>query len=180
MADGQSLLQVQREAVGRNHVEADAREQHDPARFRLCVLRLHRLEHGDLAGDVEIVGAGAQAGSDERLGGVLEWAGAVQHDRDIFERPVDGGGIVEPEGAPLKAGLTGDAVEFSGVPAGDDRLYAQAARCSGDMLADVAGGPVDHKADDIKVPGPPVAPEAARVRGGPSLVQTALSSAPRN
>ena len=31
-------------------------------------------------------------------------------------------GIVEPEGAPLEAGLTGDAVELSGVPASDDRI----------------------------------------------------------
>jgi len=115
------LLQVQREAVGRNHVKPNAWEQHCPAHFRWCVLRLQPLEHGDLAGDVEIVGAGAQATLDERLCGVLEWPGAVQHDRDSVQRAVDRGGIVEPEGAPLKAGLTGDAVELSGVPASDDR-----------------------------------------------------------
>ena len=136
---------MQRQAIGRNHVEADAREQHDAPRFRLSVPRLNSLVDGDLAGEVEIVGAGPQAALDERLGGVLVWPGAVQHDRDSVQRAVDGGGIVEPEGAALEAGLTGDTVELGGVPAGDDRLYAQAARCTRDMLTDVAGRSVDHE-----------------------------------
>ena len=106
--------------------------------------RLNGLVNGDLAGDVEIVGAGAQATFDQRLGGVFEWPGAVQHDRDTIERAVDRGGIVEPEGAPLEASLTGDAVELSDVPSGHDRLYAQAACCTCDMLANVTVGPVDH------------------------------------
>ena len=37
------MFQVQREAVGRDDVEADAGEQHDPARFRLYVPRLNGL-----------------------------------------------------------------------------------------------------------------------------------------
>jgi hypothetical protein len=140
----QSLLQVQRKAIGRNHIEANAWEHHDAARFCLCVPRLNGLVNGDLAGNIEIVSADAQAGFDERHGGVLEWPGAVQHDCNCVKPAVDGGGIVETEGAPLKAGPTGETVEFSGVPSGDDRLYAQAARCTCDMLADVTVGPVDH------------------------------------
>jgi|SRR5271165_188846 len=93
------------EAIGRNYVEADARKQHDAARFRLPVPRLKRLVDGDLAGDVEIVGAGAQAAFDERLGCVFEGPGAVQHDRDIFQRAVDRGGIIEPEDAALEVSL---------------------------------------------------------------------------
>ena len=54
---------------------------------------LKRLEDGYLAGDVEVVDAGAQAGFDERLGGIFEGPGAAQHDRDIFQRAVDPGGI---------------------------------------------------------------------------------------
>ena len=68
------------------------------------------------------MGAGAQAGFDERLGGVFEWPRTVQHNRDSIQRAVDDGGIVEPEGAPLEAGLTGNTVEFGGVASGDDRL----------------------------------------------------------
>ena len=96
---------MERKTIGRNHVEADARKQHDAASFRSRVPRLKRLEDGDLAGDVEIVDAGAQAGFDERLGGVFEGPGAVQHDRDIFQRAVDRGWIVEPEDAALEADL---------------------------------------------------------------------------
>jgi hypothetical protein len=77
----QSLLQVQRKAISRNHIEADAWEQHDAAGLRLSVPRLNGLVDRDLAGDVEIVGVGAQATFDQRLGGAFEWPGAVQHDR---------------------------------------------------------------------------------------------------
>ena len=127
------------------------------------------------------MGAGAQASFDQRLGGVFEWPGAVQHDRDSIERAVDRGGIVEPEGAPLEASLTGDAVELSGVPASDDRFYAQAARCSGDMFTDVAGGPVDHQKRTTSRT-PSVAPEVARVRDAPRICLFRLRwlRAPRN
>jgi hypothetical protein len=83
---------------------------------------LNGLKNGDLAGDIEIVGAAAQAAFDERLSSVFEWPRAIQHDRDSIQRAVDGGGIVEPEGAPLEAGQAGDTVEFGGVAPGDDRL----------------------------------------------------------
>jgi hypothetical protein len=63
---------MQRKTIGRNHVKADPRKQHDAASFRPCVPPLKRLEDGDLAGDVEVVDAGAQAGFDERLGGILK------------------------------------------------------------------------------------------------------------
>jgi hypothetical protein len=57
------------------------------------------------------------------------------------------------------------------------RATRQASRCSGHMFADVAGGPVDHECGRHRGSlGPPVALEAARVRGGPSIVHTATSS----
>jgi len=106
---------MQSEAVGRNHVEADAREQHHATGFRLSVPDLYCLENGDLAGDVQTVGAATQKGFDERRDGVFEWPGAVQYDRDIFQRAVDRSGIVEPKRAALVAGLTSDALDPSGV-----------------------------------------------------------------
>ncbi|MGD0188436.1 MAG: hypothetical protein ABSC25_24780 [Roseiarcus sp.] len=86
-----------------------------------------------------------QAGFSESLGGVFEWPRAVQHDRDIFQRAVDRGWIVEPEDATLEAGLTGDAIEFGDVPPGNDRYLAEMGRRACDMFADVSGSPVNHE-----------------------------------
>ena len=61
-----------------------------------------------------------------------------------FDRAVDRGGIVEPEDAALEAGLPGDTVKRGGVPPSNDRCSLGAARRARDMLADVAGGSVDH------------------------------------
>lgn len=48
--------QMRGETVGWNDVEADAWEQHDSRGTRFRIARGERLEHCDLAGDVEIVG----------------------------------------------------------------------------------------------------------------------------
>ena len=97
----QPPLQVQRQAIGRSDVEANAGHQHDAARLRLGVLGLQRLIDRDFAGNVEIMGAGAQARARHRLGGVFERPGAVQNDRDALQRAVDRPGVRETEGAAL-------------------------------------------------------------------------------
>jgi hypothetical protein len=53
------MFQVQREAIGRDDVEANAREQHDATGLRLSVPSLNGLVNRDLAGDVKIMGAAA-------------------------------------------------------------------------------------------------------------------------
>ena len=136
---------MQREAIGRNDVEADAGHQHDPARLRLGVLRLQRLIDREFAGDVEIMGARAQAGARQRLGGVFERPGAVQNDGDALQRAVDRLGVRQVERAALKAERSRDPVEPGGVAPGDDRLDARGGRRPRDMLADEAGRAIDEK-----------------------------------
>ena len=135
---------MQRKTIGRNHVKADPRKQHDAASFRPCVPRLKRLEDGDLAGDVEVVDAGAQAGFDERLGGILKGPAQFNTTATSFSARSNPGGIVEPEDAVPKAHLACNTVEFSAVPPGDYRCCARARRLARDMLADVAGRSLDH------------------------------------
>ena len=138
-------LQMQRQAIGRNDVEADAGQEHHAARLGRRVPGLKRLVDGNLAGEVEIVGVRAHAAFGEGLGGVFEWPRAVQHDGDVLQRAVDRGGIFEPEGAPLHPGPAGDPLQLGCVPPGDDRLPPEAGRLARDVLADVAGRAVDHE-----------------------------------
>ena len=73
------------QAVARHHVEADAGDERDARLARRLALRQHRLEDGDLAGDVQVVGAGREAGRDHRRAGVDERAGAVEDGLDAVE-----------------------------------------------------------------------------------------------
>ena len=64
-------------AVGGHHVETYAGQQGNTRRSRLRIQRVCALEYVDLAGDVEVMGAGAQAGGQHRRGRVDEWPGGV-------------------------------------------------------------------------------------------------------
>jgi hypothetical protein len=96
---GQARLQVRGQAVRRHDVEADAGEEEDAGRPRLRVAGGEGLEHRDLAGDVEVMSARAQAAVHHRTVRVRERARAVEHDRHVLERAVDRIRVVEVEGA---------------------------------------------------------------------------------
>ncbi len=110
-------LQMRGEAIARNHVEADARQERHSGSLRLGVPRGERLEHVDLAGDVEIVRAFPQArvGYCARRGG--ERAGGAEDDSDVFQRGVDLGAIGEAERPPRQVKLPRDRFQFFGVSA---------------------------------------------------------------
>src|SRR5271165_1590511 len=131
----QSLLQMQRKAIGRNHVEADAREQHDASGLRLSVPRLDGLVNGDLAGDVEIVGAGSQAAVDQRLGGRVEDRAlhVVEQEaefvRSLFRRYLEVGSVVrlktalDAENIRSPVRISGTGKRTGGVPISRGHLY---------------------------------------------------------
>jgi hypothetical protein len=85
---GQRLLEHGREAIGRNHVEADPGADDDAGRARLRVPRMGGDEHVDLTGDVEIMSSCLEAGVDHRPARRRERTGAV-HDRLHVAEPGD-------------------------------------------------------------------------------------------
>ena len=106
----QAVLRFRRQAVGGDDVEPRSRQQRDAGGPRLGVARGERLQHGELAGDVQVVGAGAQASVDERRGGAREWARAVEHHGDPRERRGHRRGIVDGEHARGPSELGGERV----------------------------------------------------------------------
>src|SRR4029079_11046227 len=82
---GQMLGEHGGQAVGRHDVEADARRQVDAAREDLDVPLEDRFEDRDLAGDVKVVRARAEAALDHRRAGEDERPRAVKNESDILE-----------------------------------------------------------------------------------------------
>ena len=136
---------MEREAIGRNDVEACARKQHDPSRLRFGVPGLKRLEDRDLAGDIEIGNARAEAGAGQRLGGIFERPRAVENRRCALQRLYDRVGAAKTEGAALGAELGRDPVEFGRIAAGEDGREAGDDGCPGDMPADESGRAVNEQ-----------------------------------
>ncbi len=82
----QATLQVERQTVARDHVEADSGQDRDPGALSLAIELGERLEDGDLSGDVEVVAARGEAGLHHRPRRLGEGAGAVQDAAHAFER----------------------------------------------------------------------------------------------
>ena len=95
------------ETVARYDVEPDARHDHDARLGGLRTARGQRLEHIDLAGDVEIVRARLEAGVVHREGRAREWSRAVEDDRYVLECGDESGRVVQPEGPSLQAARGG-------------------------------------------------------------------------
>ena len=68
-----------------------------PAALARSLALGRRLDHVDLAGDVQIVGAGRQAGVHHLPGRLRKRAGAVQHGREAPQVLGDLRGVVERE-----------------------------------------------------------------------------------
>jgi len=98
-------LEVRGEAVRRDDVEADAREQHHARGARFRIARGELLEDVDLAGDVEVVDPGAQARVGHRPERADERAGTVEDDRHALQAVVDRTGIVKSEGPMIEPEL---------------------------------------------------------------------------
>ena len=111
---GKPALEMRGEAIARNHVEADAGHERHAGALRLGVAREKRLEHVDLAGDVEIMRAlpNTRVGHRPRRGG--KRAGGVEDDRNTFQRGVEPRAIGEIERPPGQVELSRDGFERLG------------------------------------------------------------------
>ena len=155
------------QAVGRDHVEPGPGQQHHPGRPGLPVAGRLGLQQGRLAGDVQVVGPGLQAGVGQRAGGPAERAGAVQNDRKAPNAGRDDVRGVQRERAVLQPQLAGEPGHPARVAAGQDGPQAPAGGLAGDERAGVPGGPVDQ---EVGHPArPPGNDERGRRSSGPSI-----------
>jgi hypothetical protein len=138
----EAVGEVGGEAVRRHDVEADAREERDPGLASVVVAASERLEDRNLARDVEVVDASAEASVGQRLGRLDERARAVQHHVDAVEV---GASFVDGERPGFAAEPGADAPEFRVVPAGEYRVAAAVGELLGDQFAGVAVGAVDEQ-----------------------------------
>ena len=146
---GQCLDEARRHAVGGNHVEADARTHDDAGRARGVALRLGGQEHVDLAGDVDVMGAGGEARVLHRRERRCERSGAIRDDGDAVERAPGGGRIVEPERAGRQAELRGQRRD-SRPASGEHRHEPLPSRLARHELAGVTGRPIDHPRSTVR------------------------------
>ena len=104
-----------------------------------------RFEHVDLARDVEVVRAGAQARVGHRLRGCRKRPGNVQYGIDLTQRRVERGRIGKLQHPVLKAERQGNRFELRFVAAGQNGLKAPVRRGSGGQLTCEPGRAVDQE-----------------------------------
>ncbi len=123
----QSYPEHCRETVGRNDIETDSRQQGDPALLRRFVQPGRRLDHVDLAGDVQVVPAGRDAGIDHRRRGLRERARTVEHRADIGQRleRFRGRAAAERKRTGFAAQLRSQPLDRFAIPAGQHRPQTQ-------------------------------------------------------
>ena len=136
---GKAALQMGGETVARNHVEADAGKERHAGPLRLGVPRKERLEHVDLASDVEIMGPHAETpvGDRPRRGG--KRAGGVEDDSGILQRGVEFCPIAEIERPPGQAERSRGGFQPVGVSACEHHARSPRARLPRDEPAGKAG-----------------------------------------
>ena len=141
---GKPALEMRGEAIARNDVEAHAGHQRHAGAFRLGVAREKRLEHVDLAGDVEIMRAARETpvGHRPRRGG--ERPGGVEDDRNTFQRGVEPRPILKIERPPVEVELFRDRLERFGVSARQDDARLPRARLARDEFSSKAGRAVEE------------------------------------
>ena len=130
----QAPVEVRGQAVRRHDVKPGAGQQHDAGPLGFVIAGGQRLEDRNLAGDVEIVDAAAQAAIGHRLRRTAERPGAVQHDL----RPAGGSrrgqelvhrrGVVQPRHAVLQAKFLCQRRHRGGVAPGQDRPHPRLPR----------------------------------------------------
>ena len=133
------------EAIGGHDVEADAGEQHDARFLRLGVARGEGFEDRDLAGDVEVMRLGADAGVGHRLGRRRERAREVEHGVDRFERGVELRFFAKVEGAPFQTEFGRERFDFFFAASGENGLQALRLGRARGQFAGVTGRAVDQE-----------------------------------
>ena len=96
---GKAAGHVRRETVGGDDVEADRGHHHDAAPPRLGVTGGEGFDDRDLARDVEVMRACAQAGVDHRTRGGGERPRGMDDDADVAQRAVQLAGMLQPRRA---------------------------------------------------------------------------------
>ena len=141
----QARLQHRREAVGRHHVEADARRDHDAGGLGALVLRVAVREDIDLAGDVQIMHVLGQTGFQQRRAGRRERPGAVEHRADVVEAGGDRLGTQQRKHPLVQAQFARQRFQRLARAAGQQRLQPGVHRGAGDQRTGIAVGAVDHQ-----------------------------------
>jgi hypothetical protein len=143
-----AVVEVCGQAVGGDHVEPDAGEERHARGGGVGAAPADPLEDRQLAGDVQVVGPGVDAGVDHRVGGLGEGAGAVEHRVDVAE-VIAGVGDRKRPGPEVVCG--GDPAGLRGVAAGDDRVVPTVDRRLDHEAAGVAVRAVDEESRGVGV-----------------------------
>ena len=169
------------QAIARHDIEAGGGQHHDPRRARLRVPGRERFAHGDLAGDVHIVGAGLETRLEHRQRRPREGPGAVEHHIDVLQGRRDPGRVVQVERARLRRPAPGSPARSHGIAhrpelpriaAGEHGPHAGLDRLGRDQPAGVAGRAVDHQlsfAHEPQETSPPAPRQVATGAAGPLL-----------
>ena len=141
---GQAPGHVGSEAIARHHIEAGGRQEDKAGRLRRRILRGERLQHRDLAGDVDVMRARGEAGLHHRPRRLRERAGRVAHRRHTCERGAQAVGIVEACDPHLQTEPGSKRPQRVRVAPRQDRMQALPDGLRGQELAGIAGGAVDQ------------------------------------
>ncbi len=140
---GERFGEARGQAIGGNHVEADARADDDAGRVRLVAPVFGRKEDVDFAGDVDVMRPRRDARVEHWCKRSRERPGAVGDDGDSVERAARRRRVGEPEHARRQAELRGERGDPRAA-AREDRHETLAPRFACDELARVPGSAVDH------------------------------------
>ena len=77
----QGRLERDRQAIGGNHIETDARTEHTACRARSGIATVQRLEYVDFAGDIQIMRPCLHTGISEGRGSCGKRSGAIEQQR---------------------------------------------------------------------------------------------------
>ena len=142
---GHPPLQMHRHAVGRDDPEADAGHQHHAGGARFRVAREQRLVLGHLAGEVEVVRPGADAGLRHRHGRRGKRAGAVEDDVDALQGGGERRPVLERRHPRRQPELLRQRRDRFGAAAAEHRREARGHRAARHERAHVARSAVDEQ-----------------------------------
>ena len=138
-------LDVRRQAVGRDNVEARSGKQHHTRLARFGIAHGEALENGDLAGNVEVVRPGREARVHHRPRGPREGTGAVDDEGRPAEPLAQRGSVIEAEAPRFESQLARQRRDGLRAPTGQHGPQAAAHRLPRKESAGVAVGAVDQE-----------------------------------
>ena len=141
---GQRLMQASGQAIAGDHIKADAGAHHHALFAGLLITLVRGFKHADLASDVDVMGVAGQAGINHRGTGGREWPSAMGNHGNIrqsFHRAL---WLVDIEYPALQAKQAAECMHRCRVTPGQNRRQALAFSLSGQQVAGVAVGAVDH------------------------------------